>query len=172
MKTENYIVNDYNLNIISINQLINNSVERIIKMYCLKINFTINYKTRDTKKLFFHFIADNVLLTLCKYPNVKNILHFTNFKTLSLLPNDCVNLINYTVRKFVAKFKLCTYFTDTDVNTFSENDIYAIKQLSDSCSIKKTNISNIKKFLLKNEFLHLSEKLTLDTRVKHIIMVT
>ncbi len=170
MKEENYIIEDYNLNIISINQLITNSIERIITMYCSKINFNINYKTRDTKKLFFHFIADTVLNTLCKFPTTRNILHFADVTSLWLLPANCVELMNLTVRKFVKKFKLCTFFTETEQVTFTVEDIYNIKLLSDNCSIKSSNLSNIKKFLQENEFKHLSEKLTLDLKVKHAIM--
>ena len=172
MKEENYIIEDYNLNIISINQLITNSIERIITMYCSKINFNINYKTRDTKRLFFHFIADNILQTLTKYTELRNILFFSDVKSLTMLPNDCVDLVNSTVRKIVSKFKLCTFFADTELTEFSIDDIYAIKTISDNCSIKSSNLSQIKKFLQKSEYKHLLDKVSLDLKVRHIIMST
>lgn len=172
MKTESYILSDYNLNIISINQLISNSIEAIIEVYCFKINYVLSAKKRDTKNLIFHFVADSILQTLCKCTDTKNILIFADVKKLTILPNDLVAVFNSVVRSFVKKFKLCTYFTESEDVNYTGEIVYQLKQLSDSCSIKDTNLSKIKKFLRENEFKHLSNKLSLDLRVKHVIMST
>ena len=170
MKADNHILTDYNLNVISINQLIYGTIERTIKVYCLKIDYTLNPKSRDTKRLILHYIADTVLHTLCKFDNVKNILHFTDIKSLNLLPDELTVTFNSAVRKLVKQFKLCTLFTDYEIVNYTVDEIYQLKQLSDLCKIKDSNLSKIKKFLSDNEFTHLSNKLSLDFKVKCAIM--
>lgn len=155
MNVLNTKYSEYNLNIISLNWLITEFIEPIILDYCISINYAIDAKSRDTKKLFFHFVAENILQTLCKFDNIQNILFFVKLKKLTVLPDDCLELLNSVILQFLAKFRLCTYFAESYKEVLDLEDIYKIKLISDNCSIKSSNLQKIKKFLLKNNYTQL-----------------
>lgn len=168
---KNRIFTEYNINVISLNWLINNIIEPAITRYCVSINFQTNKVSRDSKKLFFHFIADTIVSTLSEFSNEKNILIFDEQVELNLFTEDFVDITKLCCNQIVKKFNLCTFFSPKKLVDLTIEDIYKIKLLSDNCSIKTKNLSRLKKFLETNNYTALSKQLK-SSKITQMILTT
>lgn len=145
---------EYNINIISLNSLINETVELDILRYCLNYNLTFNIQNRDIRKLVTHFVVNSIITTCKQFTNTQNILNFNNLQ-LRHIDSSCTDVFVELVFKLLKKFKLCYIQLDESIDKFTIDQIYFVRSLIEKCHIKTKRLDTIKNYLETHGFNHL-----------------
>jgi hypothetical protein len=165
----NLIIKEYNLNIINLNYLLNNSIETELGNFLYNNNLNLKINSRDLKKLTIHFINYEILKQL--NDSYKNVLIFNyDYSLISLQhifdENQLKDLIHKCINKSIKTFgySLLQINTTFEVN---QDTIYNLKLLSESKKI--INYKKLKEYCKSSDLISLSKKIESDTQIKMIL---
>lgn len=169
MVTENFIYSEYNINLVSLNFIINFIAEPAIQKFCLKYNFKLKPKSRDSQRLIIHFIAESLIIQCARFTDNRNLLYKHNI-TLSLLDESLTETITNCVTKILKKFKICSYTTTNPIDQLIREEIYDCKAIADRCALKSKSLSRVKEFLKTNEITHLHDLIKRDIKTQQTLL--
>ena len=169
MVTENFIYSEYNVNLVSLNFIINFIAEPAIQKFCLKYNFNLKPKSRDSQRLIIHFIAESLIKQCSRFNDNRNLL-CTNTITLSLLDVSLTETVVNCVYKVLKKFKICSYSTNNSIDQLTRDEIYDCKAIADRCALKPKSLSQVKLFLKTNEITHLHDLVKRDIKTQQTLL--
>jgi hypothetical protein len=165
----NLVIKEYNLNIINLNYLINNSIETELGNFLYNNNLKLKVNSRDLKKLTIHFINSEILKQLNE--SYKNVLIFNyeySFNSLHHLfdEKELKLLFQKSIEKSIKTFgySLFQIHTSFEIN---QETIYKLKLLSESK--KLVNYKKLKEFCKDSELISLSKNLESNTQIKMIL---
>ena len=153
-----------------------------LDMYDLLNN--VNLRSKDVKKVFFHYIIKNVCEVILNKKTKNKAVVFYNEQEFDL------ELYNYkdkmTVHKFLrtitrkiqSMIPICVYYTDDHFKTFQNKYISKavlkekcamIEQLINDHDVSRYNFAKIKKFASDNNLTYLSEIYFYNMKTKNLM---
>lgn len=169
MVTENFIYSEYNINLVSLNFIINFIAEPAIQEFCIKYNFKVKPKSRDSQRLIIHFIAESLIKQCSRFNDNRNLL-CRNTIILTLLDQSLTDTVANCVNKILKKFKICSYSTSNAIDQLTREEIYDCKAIADKCALKTKSLSQVKDFLKTNEITHLHDLIKRDIKTQQTLL--
>jgi len=160
------IFEEYNLNIININNLFSNKIELNISNYLYDNNLNLKENNKDLNYIIQHFLISEILNTL--NINYKNVIIYNNVFNFKYLNNNFnEEVLNIIIKKILKKssknFKFCLFELDDALFFNNKNLIFELKKISD-CK-KKIDFVKLNEFCLNNRLKEIKNKLT-DNGIK------
>lgn len=166
VKHHNYT--EYGVNLISVNWVIHNIMEPEIVKFCCSHNFKLTEKSRDTKRIISHFLAESVLSVCKEHVSSKNILNYTPVDLC--LMDKCFNKhVDQMVVNFFKKFKFCNVGLECGVDQLTLDQLYQLKALADTCHVRVKNLEQLKKYLSSNHFVKLYKDVRTDIVLRCVL---
>lgn len=169
MVTENIVYTEYNLNLISLNYIINFIAEPRLQDFCLKYNFNLKINSRDTQRLIIHFIAESLIDQCSRFNDTRNLLCINNIHA-KLLDSPYDEILNKCVHKVLKKFRICSYSANYSIESFTRDDIYSCKSIADKCALKVRSLARVKEYLHTNEMNHLFKRIKHDIKTQQTLI--
>jgi hypothetical protein len=166
---KNLEIPEYNLNIINLNDVLSKEIEVKISNFLYDNNLSLSINSRDCKKIFQHFILNEMLLSIEE--NYKNIFiinynYNTNILNSFFIQEDSKKIINEVLKKATKIFKFVIFEVEDNV-IVDKNLIYNFKCLVEKQ--KKIDIKKIQQYCNDNDLSHLSVKLRDNLKTKLLL---
>lgn len=159
------IIKEYNLNLIILNKLIENTVILEISNFLYNNNLSLTEKSRDLKVIIEHFLITGILQNIDI--NYKNIIIYSNtvkLDNLDFLDKELfVSILLKTFIKSSKKFKFCIFETDIIDLLDDKNLLNKVKHFT-NCR-KKIDYTKLSEYCANSKLKEIKDKL-LDNKIK------
>lgn len=168
LEMENHRYPIYGFVIISLNHVINCSVEPSISRFCWDHNLQIRHNSRDFRKVVAHFIAKSIIDSCVQFQDTTVIFNYSSLE-LKILDESLQHMFHKCVLKLLKNMNICTVDLRVKINELQQHHIDDIKIMQQKCHMTNKNFIKLKKFFESNALTFLHKDITHNIVTQHVL---